>query len=82
MEQTLEENMKREFKASYFETLAGWVVQDKSRLPIKYVKRLEAAFLEGYKLCNDFELTLLYRERFYAFSQKLQRLEDEFAHLL
>ena len=82
MEQTLEENMKREFKAAYFATLAGWVVQDKSKLPIAYVNKMEAAFFEGYKLCHEFELTLSHRERFYAFSQKLQRLEDEFAHLL
>ena len=78
MEQTLEERMKREFKESYFALLAGWIVRDKSRMPIEYKLRMEAAFVEGYHLVNEFQLTLGYRARFYAYSQKLLRIQDEF----
>ena len=80
-QQTLEEIMKKEFKESYFALLSGWIVRDKSRLPIEYKLRMEAAFVEGYQLINEFELTHSYRARFYAFSQKLQSIEDEFPNL-
>jgi hypothetical protein len=80
--EALEEALKEEFKASFFFSLCLWLAKDKRQLPPEYISRMEAGFVEGFALLDQYQISREFHQRLVAFQQKLERLENEFAHLL